>query len=222
MKPLSVEQVREADRRAIEELGIPSVVLMDNAGEAVFHELRSGSVGVVCGKGNNGGDGFVVAARALAAGRETRVVLLADSSEITGDAAVFKNVYERLGGEVVVAREPKQICEAMAGIGRFDSLVDAILGTGVKGEVRGTLCHAIEEWPDVFTVAVDVPSGLNADTGDICGCCIKADVTVTFQFPKTGFDNPDAQPYLGRLVVADIGIPPVCADDEAWRKLRTG
>ncbi len=222
MKPLTVDQVREADRRAIEALGIPSVVLMDNAGEAVFHETKQGSVGVVCGKGNNGGDGFVVARRALAAGRETRVVLLAHPSEVTGDAAVFKRAYERLGGEVVTAREPSQVTEAMVALNGFDTLVDAVLGTGVKGEVHGTLAHAIQEWPGGYTVAVDVPSGLNADTGEICGCCVKADVTVTFQFPKAGFENPGAKTYLGRVVVADIGIPPVCADDEAWRKLRSG
>lgn len=221
MKALSIDQVREADRRCIEELGIPSAVLMDNAGEAVFRELRDGPVGVVCGKGNNGGDGFVVARRALAGGHDTVVVLLADPAEITGDAAVFKRAYERLGGEVLIAREPKAVSAAMAELGNCATAVDAILGTGVKGEVHGTLGHAIKEWPKVFTVAVDVPSGLNADTGEISGSCVRADVTVTFQFLKKGFENPVAEPYLGRVVVADIGIPPVCADDEAWRTLRS-
>jgi len=90
--------------------------------------------------------------------------------------------------------------------------------------VRGAMRTAIEAWPgrrdgEQRTVAVDLPSGLHADTGEVCGCCVRADVTVTFQFAKRGFENPAARGYLGRLVVADIGIPEVCADDEAWERL---
>ncbi len=219
MKALSVAQIREADRRCIEELGIPGAVLMDHAGAAVFHEVRPGAVGVVCGKGNNGGDGFVVARYALAAGQPTSVILLADPDEVRGDAALFMNAYRRLGGEIVIARNEPALKSAYASLGGCATLVDAILGTGVRGEVRGFLREAIEYWPKGYTVAVDVPSGMDADSGAPCGCCLKADVTVTFQFPKRGFENPAAAPYLGRLVVADIGIPPVCADDEAWRRL---
>jgi len=219
-RTLTVDQVREADRRCIEEIGIPSVVLMDNAGEAVFRELGEGPVGVVCGKGNNGGDGFVVARLALAAGFDTRVVLLALPEDITGDAAIFKTAYENLGGAVEVAREPDEVARAMESLEDCNTLVDAILGTGVTGEIRGTPAHAIAGFPKGYTVAVDVPSGLNADTGEVCGMCIKADVTVTFQYRKRGFDEPAAEPWLGRIVVADIGIPPVCADEDAWNRLR--
>lgn len=219
MKALSVAQVREADRRCIEELGIPGAVLMDHAGAAVFREVKPGPVGVVCGKGNNGGDGFVVARRALAAGWPTSVVLLCEPDELRGDAALFMNAYRRLGGEILIARNEPALKAAYASLGHCATLVDAILGTGVRGEVRGFLREAIETWPRGYTVAADVPSGMDADTGSPCGCCLKADVTVTFQFSKRGFENPTAAPYLGRLVVADIGIPPVCADDEAWRRL---
>jgi NAD(P)H-hydrate epimerase len=220
MPSLSVAQIREADRRCIQELGIPGPVLMNNAGAAVFRELRSGPVGVVCGKGNNGGDGFVVARLALVAGMETSVVLLAEESGISGDAALFMNAYRRLGGRVEVATGAGAIARAMSGLEKCGTLIDAILGTGVKGEVGGPASEAIARWPEgVYTVSVDVPSGLDADTGGVCGRCIRADVTVTFQFYKRGFDGPAARPYLGRVVVADIGIPPVCADDEAWRRL---
>jgi len=219
MKSLSVAQVREADRRCIEELGIPGAVLMDNAGEAVYRELKPGPVGVVCGKGNNGGDGFVVARRAIAEGRSTSLILLCEPEEVRGDAALFMNAYRRLGGEMVIARNKAALAPAYASLGHCATLVDAILGTGVRGEVRGFLREAIEGWPRGYTVAVDVPSGMDADTGAACGCCLRADVTVTFQFAKRGFENPAAAPYLGRVVVADIGIPPVCADDEAWRRL---
>lgn len=219
MLSLSVAQMREADRRCIEELGIPGAVLMENAGAAVFRELRPGPVGVVCGKGNNGGDGFVVARRALAEGRPVSVVLLADPDEVKGDAALHLRVFRRLGGEIVIARNEPALSAAYTSLAHCETLVDAILGTGVRGDVRGLLRTAIETLPLAYTVAVDVPSGMNADTGEPCGVCVCADVTVTFQFSKQGFNVPGAGEYLGRLVVADIGIPPVCADDEAWRRL---
>lgn len=219
MKAVSVAQMREADRRCIEELGIPGAVLMENAGAAVYRALRPGPVGVVCGKGNNGGDGFVVARRALADGRATSVVLLAEPDELKGDAALFMHAYRRLGGSITIARNEPAFAAAYASLAYCETLVDAILGTGTRGEVRGLVREAIVAWPKKFTVAVDVPSGLDADTGAPGGCCIRADVTVTFQFPKRGFENPAAAQYVGRLEVADIGIPPVCADDEAWRRL---
>ena len=215
---LSVAQMREADRRCIEVLGIPGPVLMNNAGAAVFREVDRGPVGIVCGKGNNGGDGFVVARLALLAGMEPKVVLVAAPSEIRGDAAVFFRAYRNLGGPLVSVDE-NTVAEAIAGLADRAVIVDALLGTGTRGEVRGAFRTAIEAWPAVRTVAVDLPSGLNADTGEPCGCCVMADVTVTFQYAKRGFQNPAAQPYLGRLVVADIGIPLVCADDAAWNRL---
>ena len=221
MKTLSVEQIREADRRCIDEIGIPGAVLMNNAGQAVFNEIVDGPVGVVCGKGNNGGDGFVVARLALAAGLETRVVLIADPATLTSDSSLFMRAYTRLGGKLCAVREPGEITSAMRSLDECAVIVDALLGTGVHGEVHGSLCHAMDEWPDIPTIAVDVPSGMNADTGEICGCCVPAKTTVTFQFAKKGFENPEAQPYLGRLIVADIGIPEVCADDEAWHDLKT-
>lgn len=219
MRAFSVAQIREADRRCIEGLGIPGPVLMNAAGQAVFREVREGPVGVVCGKGNNGGDGFVVARLALVAGFDTVAVLLADPGDITGDAAIFMNAYTRLGGKLLVATAPGAIADAMGKLKDCGTLIDAVLGTGVKGDVSGAPGAAIAHWPAIYTVAVDVPSGLDADTGDVCGRCVRADVTVTFQFMKRGFENPAAKAYLGRLVVADIGIPPVCADHVAWQKL---
>ncbi len=218
-KSLTAAQMREADRRCIEGLGIPGAVLMNTAGASVFREIDTGPVGVVCGKGNNGGDGYVVARLALLAGYETRVVLLAPIEEITGDAALFLHAYKRLGGRIDVAPDEASAAKAVASLSDCAVLIDAILGTGVAGEVRGKVRAAIEAWPAVRTVAVDLPSGLNADTGAVCGVCVTADVTVTFQFPKAGCLVETAKPYIGRLVVADIGIPEVCADDTAWAAL---
>ncbi|MBI4559166.1 MAG: NAD(P)H-hydrate epimerase [Candidatus Hydrogenedentes bacterium] len=220
MKTLTAAQMREADRRCIEELGIPGVVLMNNAGMAVFREIDRGPVGIVCGKGNNGGDGFVVARLALLAGLDSRVVLIGDLASVRGYAATFLKVYQNLGGAVLSAETEAAAAKAVAGLRDCTVLVDALLGTGTTGEVRGPIRAAIEAWPPVTTIAVDLPSGLHTDTGEPCGCCIRADVTVTFQFPKRGFENPVAQPYLGRVIVTDIGIPTVCANDDAWNRLR--
>jgi len=219
MKTLTATQMREADRRCIEELGIPGAVLMNTAGQNVFQEIDQGPVGIVCGKGNNGGDGFVVARLALLVGFEPQVVLLADPETIRGDAAIFLQAYQRLGGKLVIAKDDTSVITALAELEHCSVIVDALLGTGISGEVRGIIRTAIEHWPGIRTIAVDLPSGMNTDTGEPCGVCLRADVTVTFQFAKRGFENPTAQEYLGRLVVADIGIPEVCADDEAWARL---
>jgi len=216
---LTVAQMREADRRAIEEVGIPSVVLMDNAGKAVFDVLPPGSVGIVCGKGNNGGDGFVVARYSILAGRDTHVVLVGHPESLTPDSETFKKSYEKLGGVVTIAATEESVSQSISALRDYDVLVDALLGTGTQGDVRGLPRVAIESWPDVDTVAVDIPSGMNGDTGEACGVCVTALQTVTFQFRKRGFDNPLARQWCGDIIVADIGIPAVCEDDDAWNEL---
>ena len=131
----------------------------------------------------------------------------------------FMKVYLRLGGAMTSVTSENEVPGAMGGVANCAILVDALLGTGVQGDVRALYARVIDAWPDVETIAVDLPSGMNADTGSIGGLCIRADTTVTFQFSKKGFSNPAAAPYLGTLLVADIGIPNVCADDEAWLSL---
>lgn len=223
MKTLTAAQMREADRRCIEEVGIPGAVLMHNAGEAVFKEVERGPVGIVCGKGNNGGDGFVVARLALLSGFEPRVILLADPEAVKGDAAIFMNAYHRLGGKAEIVLDEDAAVAAIGNLRDCPFMVDAILGTGSNGEVTGLPRTVIEAWSllDMSkTISVDLPSGLDADTGEPQGCCIRADVTVTMQFIKRGFENPRAREYIGHLVVADIGMPEICADDAAFEHLR--
>lgn len=200
-------EMREIDRHWIEEIGIPGAVLMNNAGAAIFREVDRGPVGIVCGKGNNGGDGFVVARLAMIAGFETRVVLLADPSEVRGDARVFLDVFQRLGGEIRYAVDAAAASEAVTSLHDCQLLVDAILGTGTQGAVREPMRSAIAAWPPVRTIAVDLPSGLDADTGVPGACCIRADITVTLHARKRGFETPAAAACLGRVIVADIGIP---------------
>ncbi|MGC8739486.1 MAG: NAD(P)H-hydrate epimerase [Candidatus Hydrogenedens sp.] len=217
---LTVQQMREVDRRCIEEIGIPGVVLMNNAGSAVFRELEPGPVTILCGKGNNGGDGFVVARLALTAGWTVKVLLLTDPSHIHGDAKVFMNAYLRLGGKMIACVNDNDVRREIDKLTRDETCVDALLGTGTKGEVTGLIRTTIESINKLSNiVSVDLPSGMNADTGEICGVCVHARKTITFQYPKIGFKNPSAKEYLGELIVADIGIPPVCADDNLWFEL---
>lgn len=209
---LTAAQMREADRRCIEDIGIPGAVLMNNAGTAVYRESPPGSMAVVCGTGNNGGDGFVVARLALLAKRRVQAILIGDPARVRGDALTFMNVYTRLGGSLTISSDANDASSKTAALAQYDILVDALLGTGASGEVRGPLRAAIEAWPPMpHTVAVDLPSGLDADTGATLGACVRAHTTVTFQFAKPGLLQPDAAPYVGRLVVADIGIPETCA-----------
>lgn len=222
MRTVTAAQMREADRRCIEDLGMPGVVLMNTAGVAVFNEVRKGPVGVVCGKGNNGGDGFVVARLALLAGMEVRVVLVARPEEITGDAAVFMGVYRNMGGTILSVCDEAAAAQAVGALRDCAVVVDALLGTGTRGEVRGAMGAAIAAWPPVYTVSVDLPSGLNADTGEVCGVCVKADVTVSFACGKQGFTAAGAKAYLGKVLIADIGIPEWCVDDDAWARKKPG
>jgi NAD(P)H-hydrate epimerase len=216
MKHLTVEQMREADRRAIQEIGIPSVVLMENAGKSVFDHIGNGPIAVFCGKGNNGGDGFVIARHALLAGYTPQVWLTHPAEECTPDAQTFLNAYQELGGksELIGSTDCKEIKRSVEETCKM--VIDALLGTGCTGEVRGTIRNLIELWPSVKTIAVDIPSGLNADTGDPCGAAVSAATTITFQYPKKGFLNPVSKAYTGDIVVADIGIPEICGNDKLW------
>jgi hydroxyethylthiazole kinase-like uncharacterized protein yjeF len=216
---LTIAAMREADRRAIEVLGIPSVVLMDRAGHAVFQLLPAGPVVVVCGKGNNGGDGFVVARYSLLAGIDTVVIVLAEDGDLSEDSLIFKNAYCCLGGRCVVTTVEDDLKRALTAQDLNATWVDALLGTGTLGTVSGLSRVAIEHWPDVRTISIDIPSGLNGDTGEVCGVAVAATETIAIQFAKVGFESESALPYLGRVRVVDIGIPEVCADDEAWNRL---
>ncbi len=218
---VTVAQMREADRRCIEELGIPGAVLMNNAGAAVFSEITRrfpspATVTVVCGKGNNGGDGWVVARLAMLAGWGVRVVSAAPLEALTGDAATFMRVCVRLGAVPVVVDSEARAREEMARSGRSALMVDALLGTGTAGDIRGVPRALIESWPEgVPTVAVDVPSGLNADTGEPCGVAVRATVTVTFAFPKVGLTRPEARPYrIGRYAGDRRGNRAPCKGEE--------
>lgn len=214
MRSLSRQQIRAVDRYAIEQLSVPGVVLMENAGRNAadaIEEFLGGAAGrsaaVVAGAGNNGGDGFVIARHLAMRGASVRTFLVAEAGKITGDAAVNLEILRGLAYDV---REV--VGEALAGLGRqlseFDVIVDAVGGTGIHGQLQGDVAVAVEQINAAGrpVVAVDIPTGLDCDTGEAVGPTVRADLTVTFVARKKGFDAKSASKYTGRVVLADIGL----------------
>lgn len=218
MKILTAAETKEVDRLTTERLGVPSLTLMENAGKSVvafikqrFSKLGRRRIVILCGKGNNGGDGFVVARHLLEMGARAATFLLAEAAEVRGDAAVNLKRWQDAARELRIVRDGNGWQAAKAAVATADIIVDALLGTGVRGPVEGLLREAIEEVnrrrPEAAVVAVDIPSGLSADSGEKQGAAVMANSTVTFTAPKIGFFLGSAARNVGQLVVRDIGSP---------------
>jgi ADP-dependent NAD(P)H-hydrate dehydratase / NAD(P)H-hydrate epimerase len=222
MRVLNAEQMREADRRTIEDVGIPSLVLMENAGrqvvaalEASFSEALHGRVAVLCGRGSNGGDGFVVARTLTQRGVDVLVLLLGSVAEVRGDARVNLDVLGRIGLTVVEVTDAQAWELHFSEVSRCDLIVDAIFGTGFRGPIEGMLETVVADvnGSGIPVVAVDLPSGLSADTHEPPGDSIEASLTVTLAAPKVPLVLPPAERRAGDLVIADIGIPSAVIDE---------
>lgn len=216
MKVLSAEQMRELDRETIEEIGIPGAVLMENAGRgaaesivARFADLFPGPVLVLAGKGNNGGDGYVIARCLQQRGWRVQTVVLCEHAAVAGDARRNLDILLKLGGEVVFAPDEGRLAAALAKREASRLLVDALFGTGLGSAVRGHYAFAVN-WLNRHpapVAAVDIPSGLDAGNGQVLGCCVEADLTLTFAQPKIGQVVFPGAGYVGELKTVDIGIP---------------
>jgi NAD(P)H-hydrate epimerase len=217
MASLTRREVREFDRIAVTEFGIPGVVLMENAGGTAARLLErlgiTGPVAIACGKGNNGGDGFVIARHLDAARYAVRILLAAAPEAYAGDAAVNLRIAELSGLPIVRLAEADDRAwrRELAGAAW---IVDAVLGTGAEGPPRGATATAIAAInaariadPRVRVLGVDLPSGLDADTGKAAGACVRADATATFVAEKAGFANPAATAFTGAVHVLGIGTP---------------
>ena len=219
---LDREQARAVDRFATEALALPSLLLMENAGRNAAEVVlglcrgrRHARVVVLAGTGNNGGDGLVVARHVARAGVPVRVLLCGERARLTADAAVQLAIVGRMGIAVAAVRSDAAARRAAARLARSDVVVDALLGTGFQGDVRApmaTLILALDEARQRGTtgpiVALDLPSGLDADSGRPSNATVRADVTVTFVAEKKGFARRTAAPWLGEVLVRDIGIGP--------------
>ena len=213
IRPLSRDEVRGIDARALEGFKMPTIVLMENAGRGASAWLRdkvgSGRVVIACGPGNNGGDGGVVARHLDAWGFDVLVAWFGDPARLKGDAATRRDILDR-------SEIPAEIIEDAAPAGRIDALwlgadwlVDGLLGTGLTRPVEGLLARAIASMnrSRLPILALDLPSGLDADTGQPLGEAIRATSTATFVAPKLGFARPEAKAYTGEVMVVDIGVP---------------
>jgi NAD(P)H-hydrate epimerase len=207
---LSDDEMKACDRRAIEELGLPGLCLMENAGrgcaEAILDHLEDGGgahVTVCCGGGNNGGDGYVIARWLANAGVEVRVLSAVPASALKGDAAVMRGICEKLELEIIDLEPEGDLPE----LRDTDLIVDALLGTGGGGAPRGTVQRLIAALGDVQVPvwSIDLPSGVDADSGEVPGAAIQAEHTLTMAAPKRGLLLPPGRDFVGELTVVDIG-----------------
>ncbi len=219
MKLVTASEMRELDRRAIEEVGIPSLVLMENAGRSTYQILRRefpdlvGEVGVLAGRGNNGGDGFVVARYLAGDGLPVAVFLLGSRDRVSGDARVNLDILAHLGVEVVEVLSEADLNPALHRLARAELIIDALLGTGLDKPVQGLMATLIDKVNHLRApvLAVDIPTGLSADTGEVLGVAVQAQVTVTYGWPKIGQVVPPGRDYVGNLWQVDLSIPPALA-----------
>jgi len=215
-------EMGRADRRAVEEKGVPGAVLMENAGAAVAAAIRrryplARRPVVLCGRGNNGGDGFVVAHRLL--DLQPQVYLAGARADVEGDARHHLTALETSGGTVNELRDDAAWAAARAVVDGADVIVDALLGTGLRDAPRGLVARMIGDLAGARApiVAVDLPSGLSSDTGDVAWPALRASLTVTFAAPKVAHVLPPACDRMGEVSVADIGIPASLLDEEGTR-----
>ena len=216
MRILNAAQMREADRFTIEDIGIPSLVLMENAGrqvvaalEAAYEPRLEGRVAVLCGRGNNGGDGFVVARTLMQRGVDVAVFLIGSVADVRGDARANLDILGRIGATVVEVGDEQTWELHFSEISQCTLIVDAIFGTGLKSALAGMMETVVADVnaSGIPIVSIDLPSGLSADTPHLIGDCIDASMTVTLATPKLPLVLPPGETHAGDVVIADIGIP---------------
>lgn len=226
MKVLNSSEMKEIDRLTIEEIGIPGPVLMENAGRQIFLTIARKfpdfihqKIVIVAGKGNNGGDGLVVARHLFNHGCQPRIFLLASKSEVKGDAALNLRIAENIGLKIEELEEEKDWLSFGKALNEATIIIDAIFGTGLEKAAEGKYARAIEmvNKSPAFKIAVDIPSGLSSDTSQLIGPAVKADLTVTLGAPKLAHVLPPAEEFAGEVIVADISLPRFLFSDEKHR-----
>ncbi|MGD8250848.1 MAG: NAD(P)H-hydrate epimerase, partial [Desulfobacterales bacterium] len=220
MKVATVTQMRAMDHRAITEFGIPELLLMENAGIAAFRVLsddigiRGRRFAVICGPGNNGGDGFVVARKILSDGGEPELLVVGDTGKYRGASRANFELMQALSIPMTVKPNRGQVAAAVA---RCDGIVDAILGTGLNQPVMGAFAEIIGIVNDSGkpVLSLDIPSGISGDTGRVLGAAVKSRATVTFGLPKVGTLLYPGFYHCGRLLLSHISFPPLLTEDDS-------
>ena len=216
MRVLNAAQMREADRITIDEIGIGSLILMECAGRQVVatleervEDLAESRIAVLCGPGNNGGDGFVVARTLLQAGHDVAVFLVGRAADVSGDARINLDILGRLGHTLVEIGNEQEWELHASDVSACDLVIDALFGTGLSRPLTGlfeTIVHDVNA-STLPVVAIDLPSGLSGSTADVIGPAMEADLTVTFAAPKLPHVLPPAEALCGDVVTVEIGIP---------------
>lgn len=221
MKITTAQKMREMDARAIQEYKIPGVVLMENAGLRVVEEIKrmyspeSLRAVILCGRGNNGGDGFVIARHLINQGSQVTVYAMARQEGYRGDALINFCILNHMQAEIKHILKEEDLALLEADLSSAHLVVDALLGTGLDSEVRGIMAQVINRVNDTDcpVIAVDIPSGIQADTGEVMGCAVRAAKTVTLALPKQGlFLYPGAE-YAGEVSTGDISMPREIMED---------
>ena len=209
---VTASEMRALDKATIEDIGIPAIALMETAGRAVAAAARAmtaGSVAVVCGPGNNGGDGFVTARVLRAGGCDATVYLAAPRAKVTGDAATHLHILERSGGVVRMIDTPAALAQLGDAIAGAALVVDALFGVGLARAIDGHFAEVVATINRGRTrLALDIPSGLDTDTGRVLGVAVRADRTITMAAHKVALAGAPGFAYCGAVEVCDIGVPP--------------
>ncbi len=222
MKIVTAAQMRAIDKRSIEEYEVPGIILMENAGCGVvnaikenFGDVLNQNIIIICGTGNNGGDGFVIARHLIKLGANVWVFLIGSEEKIKGDALINWKILKHLPRKVIYITQEEELTQLPSALEKSDLIVDALLGTGITGEIRD-LVKAIIELVNAYDtpiVSVDLPSGLNTDTGQ-SNTCIQATFTTTMCLPKLGLFLYPGRTYAGDIIVVDISAPNAAINEE--------
>jgi len=209
MESISCQEMKEIDSYAINTVGIPSIVLMENAALKVINniDLNFNNFTVVCGRGNNGGDGLAVARHLIIKGKKVRIYIVGDIKNGTEDFNINLSILKNLKAEIINIKNEKELLQLKEDLSVSDTTIDALFGIGLKRNIEGLYFEVIKMINNESKqiISVDIPSGIDGDTGKPMGICVKADKTVTFHKMKKGLLN--CGNYTGEIIVEDIGIP---------------
>jgi NAD(P)H-hydrate epimerase len=217
MKIVTAEQMRRIEQIAIEDMGIPSILLMENAAIRLaghclkaLDGIENPRVIIVCGPGNNGGDGMALARLLHNKGVETKVIFAGDMSTVKGDPAAYLGIIRKLGITIETIPLTGNHPDISTAIKACDLTVDALLGTGLARNVEGNYKYLVDTINNYakHIISADIPSGVHSDTGQIMGCAVKANQTVTFGYPKIGLYAHPGAAYAGKIHIEDISLPP--------------
>ena len=218
MRYITAQEMQELDRRAIKEFGIPAIILMENAGQKasevaldMLPDKKKQRVVCICGKGNNGGDGFVCCRHLINNNIDTDIFLIGNPSELKGNAKINYKILNNLGKTIRILKNRNDLVSLKSKLKKAHLIIDAIFGIGLSGRVKEpyrSIINLINQAQQPI-LAIDVPSGLDATAGNVLGVCVRAAKTVTFASPKRGFAKNDGPLYVGELIIVDISIPGV-------------